>query len=175
MAGKKPFALTGANALIKLGDKVLAYATDFSFQATIDVLPVEVMGRIEIVSFEPVSSRVQGSFSVIRYADGTSLPDGTTSANGNSMANMGFENHLNPKDIIASQTFDITVFSTKIVDGKVAANNTLIKIIDARVTGLAGNINKRSLLTENFQFVGNLVGDTAEANFAYTDIAADSI
>lgn len=185
MAGKKPFALTGANALIKLGAKILAYATDFSFQAAMETLGVETLGRLEVVEYSLVGYRVSGSFSVIRYATkgglvsagGNGMPDAIEADNGNSMENMGFKAHMNPRDVITSSTFDIEVFNTKVgaTAGTVDINQTLIKIIDARITNISGSINKRSLLTETFQFVGNLMGDTADTAFNYTDINGTTV
>lgn len=70
MAGLAPFFLTGANAKIKLNDKTIAFAQDFSYSVNVKHIAPKVLGRYEVDSIEPMSYEVSGSFSIIRYAKG---------------------------------------------------------------------------------------------------------
>ena len=67
MAGKKAGFITGANAKIKMFGETIAFATDVSYDVTVDNVPVEAMGRYEVFSYEPVGYRIAGSLSIIRY------------------------------------------------------------------------------------------------------------
>jgi hypothetical protein len=55
MAGKKPSFITGATAKIKIGNLTMAYAQDVSYSTTVTTIPIETMGRYEVVSNEPVA------------------------------------------------------------------------------------------------------------------------
>jgi hypothetical protein len=55
MAGKTPSFITGATAKIKIGALTMAYAQDVSYNTTVTTIPIETMGRYEVVSNEPVA------------------------------------------------------------------------------------------------------------------------
>lgn len=70
MAGVAPFFITGANAKIRLNDRTIAFAQDFSYSVTVKHAAPKVLGKYESDSLEPLSYEVSGSFSIIRYARG---------------------------------------------------------------------------------------------------------
>ena len=82
MADVKPGLITGSNAKIQLGGKTLAYATDIQYSVDVAVIPVEVMGRFEVVTNEPIAITVNGSFSIVRYSKGSPVPNAAADGNG---------------------------------------------------------------------------------------------
>ena len=70
MAGKVPFFLTGGNAKIKVNGVTLAFCTDLSYRIEVKHADPRILGMYEGHSIEPLSYRVSGSFTVIRYAAG---------------------------------------------------------------------------------------------------------
>ncbi len=170
MAGMKPGFITGANARIKLFGKTLAYCADVSYNVTVQTIPIESMGKYEVHANEPVSYSVDGTFSVIRYTTSATAA-GIQDANdtvGNAPKNIGDDSssasdHLNPSQILISQTFDIEVFqktgagrdtSVPTTDQKVA------KVRDCRLTRRGMTLNKRGVIVDNYAFVGIYMDDT---------------
>lgn len=166
MAGKKPSFVTGANAKIKSGGLTIAYAQDVSYVVSTTTIPIETMGRYEVVSNEPVAYFCEGSLSVIRYTKVAALKNMSGVAqNGNGLGNWNFSTggnaseHINPAKMLASQTWDMEVFQ-KYDDGGIETE-LLEKIKDCRFTRKGGGLNKRGVLVENFAFVGILAeGDS---------------
>ena len=170
MAGQKTALVTGSNAKIVVNGVTLAYATDFQYGVAVDTVPVEVMGRYEVLANEPISYTIAGSFSVVRYTKGAagSNLEGSK-ATGNGIANWGsasgiMSDQVNPADILASQTVDIELYR-KTQDSTTLAfgSEKVKKIRDARVTRMGGSINKRGVLVEQFQFVAILADDDSFA------------
>ncbi len=156
MAGIRPFFLTGANAKIKVNNVTLAFCTDMSYTITVNHATPQVLGMYEASSVEPLSYRVTGSFTIIKYtADATSDVTGAdpagVSPRGNGLgawtkeANdvkqffKGFDikngpdaradQGLNPKELPKAAGFTIEVFQ-KLESGTrpVAEQNFLDKI-----------------------------------------------
>lgn len=75
MAGQLPSFITGANAKIKVGNLTLAFASDVSYQVTVNHVPVRAMGMLDVAAYEPISYTVSGSFSVIRYTKDAASAD----------------------------------------------------------------------------------------------------
>lgn len=156
MAKKKPGFITGANAKIKAGDLTLAYAQDVSYNTTVTTIPIETMGRYEVVSNEPVAYFVDGTLSVIRYtAQANDAGMNGTITGGNGTGNWNFKNgggnasqHFNPGELLASQTWDLEIFQK--TEG--ADVGEVVKLIDCRFTRKGGSINKRGILVEQFSF-----------------------
>ena len=162
---RTPSFITGANAKIKVGGITVAYAQDVNFNTTISTIPIETMGRYEVVSNEPVAYFVDGSLSVIRYtkiaqqngmegaaAGGNGLGNWTLRDIGNQKANVG----VNPNTILASQSFNLEVFQ-KTDD---ASNpEKVMKVKDVRFTRKGGGLNKRGVLVEQFAFNAILAED----------------
>ena len=161
MAGLKPGFITGANAKVKLGGITLAYAQDVSYNVTTTTIPIETMGRYEVVSNEPVAYFVDGTLSIIRYtkiaAEGSMAG---AAVNGNGIGNWNFkvpsgtsgEQHVNPGDLLASQTFDLEIFQKYDNNGAVDVSDAVVKLHDCRFTRKGGAINKRGVLVEQFAF-----------------------
>ena len=155
MAGKTPSFITGATAKIKMGNLTMAYAQDCSYNTTVTTIPIETMGRYEVVSNEPVAYFVDGTLSIIRYTKEASAMNGAA-ANGNSVEQMinaagsggnagsGFD----PARMIASETFDLEIFQ-KLASG---GTESVGKLRDCRFTRKGGSINKRGILVEQFAF-----------------------
>lgn len=171
MAGKKPSFVTGANAKIKAGNLTIAYAQDVSYNVTTTTIPIETMGRYEVVSNEPVAYFVEGSMSVIRYTKvAAQLGMSGVAQNGNGVGNWNFgtggkaSEHFNPGEMLLSQTWDLEIFQK--YDNNGAVETELVeKVRDCRMTRKGGGINKRGVLVENFAFNGILAdGDSFTAS-----------
>jgi hypothetical protein len=178
MAGKTPSFITGATAKIKIGNLTMAYAQDVSYNTTVTTIPIETMGRYEVVSNEPVAYFVDGTLSIVRYTKEASAMNGAA-ANGNSVeqwantpgqggvAGDGFD----PARMIASETFDLEVFQ-KLASG---GTESIGKLRDCRFTRKGGAINKRGILVEQFAFNAILMDNDADVevgNSGDTDLAA---
>jgi hypothetical protein len=184
MAGKKPGLITGSNAKIVLGGRTLAYATDIQYSVETSVIPVEVMGRMEVMCHEPIAINVSGSFSVVRYtsfAKTNGLPDTATNGNGVGQlaaggTNLGdMSNAFNPGAILSTSTVDLQIYQRQAASGADTGGTTaeVIKISDCRLTRLSGSINKRGILVEQYQFVGIMYDDesfTASNTTTGTDL-----
>lgn len=180
MAGKKPSFVTGANAKIKAGNLTLAYAQDVSYATTIDIVPVETMGRYEVVTNEPVGYRVEGNLNVVRYTR-IAAQNGMqgAAAGGNGVGKWNFstggnaKEHVNPGDMLASQTWDLEVFQ-KYDDSGTIKSELVSKVRDCRFRSKGGAINKRGILVESFSFVGVLAEDDSftASNSGDNDLAS---
>lgn len=173
MASKKPSFVTGANAKIKVGGKTFAYASDVSYQVVVDTVPIETMGRYEAVTNEPVNYSVAGELSVVRYtaiAKQNNMPGANVNGNGLGAVNFttggnGSE-HINPGNILLSQTWDLSVYQ-KTQNAVTAAGTTavtteaaeFITIKDCRFNRKSAAINKRGILVDRLGFVGVLADD----------------
>lgn len=190
MAGKadavpfrmKPSFVTGANAKIKAGGLTFAYAQDVSYRVTVDVIPVETMGRYEVVTNEPVNYSVAGELSIVRYTK-VAKENGMRGAHtdGNGLGNAKWvgdgsgkgSDQINPGNLLMSKTWDLQVFqkiqSDRTTDGTEGAategavtevnDPPVITITHCRFTNKAGGLNKRGILVERLSFVGVLASD----------------
>lgn len=179
MAEKVTSLITGSNAKIKLNGVTLAYAVDVQYDISIATIPVETMGRYEVLANEPIATSVAGSFTVVRYTNAaTDATQGRISGaakNGNGIGNWGnraggegtpstnrpnkgLSTHVNPGDILTSKTVDIELFrKTKNDPNNDGGTEFFLKIHDARITRMAGSVNKRGILMETFQFVAEMI------------------
>ena len=164
MAGKKAGFITGANAKIKMFGETIAFATDVSYDVTVDNVPVEAMGRYEVFSYEPVGYRIAGSLSIIRYtgrAATSNIDD--ADATGNNPAVIGSasvgnaKEHLNPQELLVSQTFDLDIFEQ--TNSTTPADTAVFRIKDCRLSRRGMTLNKRGVMTDRYSFVGILGGD----------------
>lgn len=187
MAAKKPSFITGANAKIKVGGKTFAYASDVSYQISVDTIPIETMGRYEAVSNEPVNYSVAGELSVVRYtsiAKTNGMPG--TNATGNGLGAVNYTtggngaDAINPGNILLSQTWDLSVFQ-KEQSGVTAAGGTaqvtdsveFITIKDCRFNRKSAALNKRGILVDRLSFVGIVADDDSfdSSNSGDTDLS----
>ena len=189
MSGQKPSFLTGANAKIKIGAITIAYAQDTSYRVSVATIPIEVMGRYEVISHEPIAYAVEGSLSVIRYtkdatgvgAAGTTT-SGITAATGNGIGHWAITDSqkgsasFNPRELLVSQTFDLEIFQKNGLDGDNEVLSSAVKLIDCRFTSKGGSINKRGVLTEQYSFNAILAQDdsfvVARSGGSGTDLSA---
>ena len=180
MSGKKVSFITGANAKVKLGGITFAYASDVSYQVTIDTVPIETMGRYEAVTNEPVNYSVSGELSVVRYTS-IAKTNGMAGVNtgGNGLGKVNYAtpsgengaNQINPGNLLFSQTWDLAVYQ-KVQSGVTATaggqattteGDEFINITDCRFTRKSGSINKRGILVDRMAFVGILGMDESFA------------
>jgi hypothetical protein len=188
MAGKKPSFITGANAKIKVGGKTFAYASDVSYSVSVDVIPIETMGRYEAVTNEPVNYSVAGELSVVRYtalAKSNNMPG--TATNGNGLGNVAGtgasesrHHEIDPGNLLFSTTWDLAVFQ-KTQAAATAGGGTatvtdsveFITIKDCRFTRKSAGLNKRGILVDRLSFVGILADDESfDASYSGdTDLA----
>lgn len=166
MAGKKPSFVTGANAKIKAGDLTIAYAQDVSYNTTVTTIPIETMGRYEVVTNEPVAYFVEGTLSVIRYtkiAEENAMSG--AAKDGNGVGNWNFQTggtgseHVNPGQLLASQTWDLEIFQKFADSGGAVQSEEAVSVRDCRFTRKGGAINKRGVLVEQFAFSAILIDD----------------
>lgn len=157
MAGKSPSFITGATAKIKIGAITMAYAQDVSYNTAVTTIPIETMGRYEVVSNEPVAYFVDGTLSIIRYTkeasnmqdaaqNGNSVEQWINQPNAGGVAGDGFD----PARIISSETFDLEIFQK--FGGTTPGTESVGKLRDCRFTRKGGGINKRGILVEQFAF-----------------------
>jgi hypothetical protein len=166
MSGLKPSFLTGANAKIKIGAITIAYAQDVAYRASVSTIPIEIMGRYEVVSHEPVAYSVEGSLSVIRYTSHATTAgaaaDGNGVGNWQTTSTDTAESHFNPSKLMQAETFDLEVFqrigqaASDVLDGP---NGGIVRLVDCRFTSKGGSLNRRGILIEQFAFNAILADD----------------
>jgi hypothetical protein len=169
MAGKAPSFVTGANAKIQAGGLTFAYASDVSYQVSVDTVPIETMGRYEAVSNEPVNYSVAGELSVVRYtavAKQNNMAGANTGGNGLGKANFQTggkgSDQIDPGNLLFSTTWDLAVFQKIQAAANAPATAVapaFITITDCRFTRKSAGINKRGILVDRLGFVGILASD----------------
>ncbi len=172
MAKLAPFFLTGANAKVKLNGLTLAFVTDLSYVVDVNHAAPTLLGNYEVASLEPLSYKVSGTFTIIRYIDGVStelkskgysVPNGINDA-GNGVGKWGpggffqrngiFSNDgqaqkaLNPAELDNAVRFDIEVYQ-KVAGGGQCA---VARLKDCRIARASFTINKKSPAMQNFIF-----------------------
>ena len=78
-------SINGANAIIKIEDKVLGYAMGVQVQEVIALNRINVLGQVETQDIEPLGRFVSGSISMMRMV--TSTSGGETSGGGGAASN----------------------------------------------------------------------------------------
>jgi hypothetical protein len=166
MTGVAPFFITGANAKIKLNGKTIAFCTDFSYSVEIAHASPVLLGNYEPANIEPLSYKVTGSFTVIRYiADlasayknaGYSIPHGVSDtgngvgawgSGGVSLTDGQANKDLDPAALDSSVKFDIQVYQ-KLATGETYAVSQLRGV---RITRADFAMMKRAPTTQRFNF-----------------------
>jgi hypothetical protein len=186
MAANKAGFVSGANAKIKMGGKTVAFCSDVSYTADMMTIPIEVIGSYEVRSYEPIAYTVNGSFSIIRYTSnitpggGNPLGNGPTQIGGNGSGTGGKINQMmNPGVVLSSETFDLEIQQSKAAEAgstEATAAYAFLKITDVRVTRRQGSLNKRSVMTDTYTFVGSLLMDldSTETEFTTGSTIADN-
>lgn len=179
----RPGFITGASARIAVFGKTFAYATDVSYNVSVEVLPIETIGRYEAHSNEPIGYRVSGSFSLIRYSKYASIANIENVANDKTNApadiDSGMKAQLDPSQLLISKTFDMEIFQRALATSTATApeDKPIMKLQDCRITSRSGSLNRRGVMVENYAFVGILMHDTDAAangevkNSGFEDLA----
>jgi len=193
VAGLRPFFLTGANAKIKVNNATLAFCTDLSYTITVNHATPQVLGMYEGSSVEPLSYRVTGSFTIIKYtADAVSDVIGADPAGVSPRGNgvgawtkeenaikqfiKGFDikngpdaradQSLNPKELSKAAGFTIEVFQ-KLEAGSAIDSIPVAKIRDCRIIEAGFTLNKKNVAMQTFKFSALYVDeDTFRADFS---------
>ena len=168
MAGLKSGFVTGSRAIIKIDSKTIGFAVDVSYDIRIDHIPVETMGKYEVHTNEPVAYYVSGSFSVVRYTKDDTDESGIQSMSAGGNGGIAIS-HTDPGSILASKSFNLDIFekvsgtveTPVVLSDKVTAlaegqDIAVFRVTDCRITG------RRSVLMDQFTFVGILAGDMKE-------------
>ena len=164
MSGQQASFLTGANAKIKIGSITIAYAQDVSYRVNVATIPIETIGRYEVIAHEPIAYTVEGSLSVIRYTSAATGAGAAADGNGvgewETQAGETADKMFNPADLLISKTFDLQVFQRQ-NSGEVfeSEHGAAVKLIDCRFTSKGGSVNKRGILTEQYSFNAILAQD----------------
>ena len=174
----KPGFITGANAKLKIGGFAVAYATDLQYREDVQHIPIYAMGKIDAHAYEPVGYTVSGSFSVIRYTKKTGAQAPAASAENSANSPSLYPEvgeQMDPGRWLASQTVDIELFerSGNADNNLDAASKSVIKILDCRLTRRGITLTKRGVMSESFQFVGEILQDSDQSPkpSGHTDLA----
>lgn len=164
--------VTGANAIIKIDDTVVAVARDLSYSISIPHVPVEVMGTLEVIANEPVAYSVSGSFSIYRYSKKIAGTIATEIKTGNTIGSYGQMSQVNPGSILFSRAFDLIV---QLKDNGVVSESetqppqdldkghTLFNYLtfkNCRIVNRSSGLDKRGVQVERFDFVAIMGGDS---------------
>ena len=188
MAGMKPFFLTGSNAKIRVNMKTLAYCSNVSYSIQVAHATPTVLGMYEPSSVEPLSYKVSGSFSVVRYVadikdDVGGTPPYGASDRGNGIGGWGPDgtldkfasgfdvkkgidgrayDNLDPSELQKATTFDIEIYQ-KFAGGQRSVAN----IRDVRITRADFNIGNNQAASQTFNFTALYVDeDSFKADFS---------
>jgi len=168
MAGIKSTFVVGARAKVKIDGKTLAFATNVNYTVDVAHIPVEVLGSYEVIAYEPVGYRVNGTMTVVRYtANGNTTRVDEATNDGNSVFKMGTAANaarapaaFNPGNLLLSETFEVEVYDRR--DGiKSNDGQKFVTIQDARFERRSGGLNAKGLLEEQYSFNGILMHDDA--------------
>lgn len=187
MSGVQPFFITGANAKIRLNNVTLAYCTNVQYTIAVNHASPVLLGMYEPASLEPLSYKVTGSFTVIRYvADAAdkigSAPD-KASKKGNGIGYWGPDgffkkligglnpsgadgrpyDSFNPAKLDKAAMFSMEILQ-KLSNGETMS---LANIRDCRITQAALTMNKAGAVTQTFNFSALYVDeDSFKADFS---------
>lgn len=97
--------LTGGNARLIVNGVLLAYATDVSYRVVVNHIVPQVCGMYEGQEITPLSYRVNGGFTLIRYARGAAdamrVPPPGVSSRGNGVGSWKPDRGNSAVDVIA--------------------------------------------------------------------------
>jgi hypothetical protein len=145
----KPIFITGANAKIKLNGMTVAFATDISYTVEVAHATPQLLGMYEAANVEPLSYRVSGTLTIIRYAKNMknfldpNTPKGVSDT-GNGigaygpggfniktvLGNDGKANQsLDPKEFDNAVKFDIEIYQKAVNNVKTNKKNVLTSMV----------------------------------------------
>ena len=160
----------------------MAYCTNIAYSVVVNHASPISLGQYESTGIEPLSYKVSGSFTVIRYAAdaksriGAAASPGHTSEGGNGIGNWGEDGYLerakaglklsgadgrvydslNPVKLEKATGFEINIYQ-KIPD--FAEQVSVTRIRDARITRADFNLSKKSVATQTFNFTALYVDE----------------
>lgn len=165
MAGKQPFFLTGANAKLKVNGKTLAFATNVNYRIQVVHEDPRVLGMYEGHSLEPVSYKVSGSFTVIRYVapsdgaagvavSGTKPTGNGAGAWGSNKLGDALGSRPSPREFFNPRLFDRqSSITIEVIQKMPNGESTAARIKGAKLTLADFNISdKKSAARQTFQF-----------------------
>jgi hypothetical protein len=141
----EPKIMTGARAVFKVNNKVIAYATNVGWRIGIPHQPINVLGRYSAARLEPLGYDVTVNCGVLRF----------TKEGG--QGNSAEAQDVRPKLQQLISWGDVTV---EIIDRK--TNETVLFVERARLTDQASNIDARGVWTETWTFVG-IIAENSDA------------
>lgn len=141
-----PKMMTGARAILKIDNKVVAFATNVSYTVSIPHAPINVLGRFSAARHEPLGYDVTVNCGVLRFSE---AGGGGNSADGIANIQPTLQDLINKEDI-----------KIEIMDRK--TDQTILLVSRARLTNKSGNMGARDLLSESYTFVG-IVAENSEA------------
>lgn len=181
MTGIKPFFITGANAIIKIGGVTVAFATDVSYRISVKHASPRVLGRFEVERHQPLAYDVSGTFTIFRYVNGVYDEIGLSPTQvkkeqsaGNGIGNMGndaspiadlvglldgnglrINDQLDPSAMLRGSVFDIDIYqrASQTVSREALDNFQFAKLRRCRITEAELRVQKRSAATQTFRFV----------------------
>lgn len=189
----KPAFITGAAAKVVIPNtnRILAFCSDVNFTIDVTVIPIEAIGMMEVVTYEPVAYSASGSMSVMRYAASTIKDAGLGTVGsvaatptspigdlkvGNAANDIAgdyaiFGAHLDPSAYMGSRTFDMDIYTrVQTVGGTPDKPTTdtkfqwIYRIHDARLTRRGNALTKRGVMVDAYNFVATWVEDKSGAD-----------
>jgi hypothetical protein len=133
-----PKILSGARAILKIDNKVLAFATNVGYRISIPHAPINVLGRYSAARHEPLGYDVTVNCGVLRF---TEVGEKGNAPDGSSQIMPKLQDIINKDDI-----------KIEILDRK--TDQTILVVDRCRCTDRGGNLSSRDLLTENWTFIG---------------------
>jgi hypothetical protein len=133
-----PKVSTGARAILKINNRVVAFANSVSYRIGYSISSVNTLGRLTAARFEPTGSDVTLNLGMFRYtAPGGkgNAPDGT----------LGLVPTI--QGMLTSD--DIKIELKDRVTGE-----TILMVDRARLTDRSGVVDARGILSETMSFVG---------------------
>jgi hypothetical protein len=186
MAGKSPFFISGGNCKLRVNGITLAYATDFQYSIKIPHQDVKVLGVYEHDTTEPLSYDVTGSFTIIRYVEGSvarakargqSAPSGANNLGngvgswtknqpsigiiGAAKAAGNFTNDGRANEALDPSRFHTSTWFDiefyQILPG--GGQTGVARIRNCKITGADAAVTKRGIMTQTFTFTANVVDE----------------
>jgi hypothetical protein len=141
-----PKMMSGARAIFRVNNRVIAFATNANYTIQIPHTAVNVLGRFTPARHEPTGAEVSVACTVMRFTK--------KGGAGNSPQKKGSENVLpRIQDILNTDTLSIEIIDRQ-------TDETLLMVAQARCTQRSGSMGSRDLLSEGWQFVGILGEDS---------------
>lgn len=184
MSGIKPLFASAPRLKLKLNGQDIAFAVGLSVNISIELRPVQVIGKFGAVSIEPTMYNiVSGTMQIVKLnnkdaidpaisavagatlnksatedATGaviTSLDDAVSDESSNSIASYSnILTHLDPTKVLVSETFDIQIYMKVPDETGELIELPWFSIYDVRLASRNANISMGQLVNEPVNFQG---------------------